>query len=558
MNIFKNVGKTLASSFLRFPALFLLGLCASALFILTLNNSGQIYAIIQDNAGNACLWGMLFAVAMQLALELKASRTIQLVGQALSVVLSFTAFYFILSSLGQHKYTVFFGGILTLASANGFLLSLHTKRFFSKALAAGLATLGIFLLTTMCATLILLAIITLIIQHSVSDYDKVFYSILILNSFFIAPLLFVSYAAKKDEDEYKSPAVFKTAILYVLFPFYVILLTILYIYIIETFLILQTFPVGRISPFVCIATALYIFFYFTLDEFDSKGTKVFYLIGSMILLPLIVVQCFAVAIRIRAFGLTPLRTASLYYIAFSVIFTVLPFIKRGKFMREIFLVFSIFCIFATMVPQTKITNLTVKNHESRIENVLKKYEMLGAQKVILKNTKEIASEDREILRNSYRAIYHEDIFPEWLLPAKKKTTLKDDFYTLFGFSVYYDEDFFATKTTPDYFIMSVDKFNYDLSGFSELESFYKNVSKDDGKIILNLFENDYDVTEQLLNLALAHANSNSNQEVLVLDVDDEIVLLIENATVAIQKSSETNITLDGGFTGIALRRAARK
>ncbi len=559
MNILKNVGKTLYSSFIRFPALFLLGLCASALFILNLAYTENFSGILLDNVGAACIWGMLFAVLCQLAFELKASRKIQIMGQALSVILSFTLFYFLLASLGQHRYTVFLGGILTLSSLNLFLLSLHTKRFFSKALAASLATFGIFILTTVCATAILLAIITLIIQRPVSNYHKVFNSILILNSFFISPLLFISYAAKKDSEEYKSPAIFRGAFLYVLFPFYVILITILYIYIIETFLILQTFPVGRISPFVCIATALYLFFYFTLDEFESKATKVFYLIGSMILFPLIVVQCFALAIRIQAFGLTPLRTASLYYIAFSVIFTILPFIKRGKFMTSVFLIFSVFCIFATIIPQTKITNLTVKNHEARIESILKKYEMLGAQKVILKNTKDLDPKDRKILRDSYREIYREDIFPEWLLPSKTKTTLKDDFYNLFGFSVYYDDEYIQAAEPSVNLTINTDKIDYNLSGFSELESFFKRAEENDEKIILNLFDGDYDITGQLLNLAKLQSSTGLSDEEKVLELNDEIILLIKEAYFNIRKDeSDNKIKFFGHIAGIALRRSDGK
>ncbi len=167
---------------------------------------------------------------------------------------------------------------------------------------------------------------------------------------------------------------FRVFVLRVLFPLYVALLVVLYLYLLKI-LVLRTMPVGQINWFVSYACAVFMFFYFVLEEFQQERlVALFRRWGAVLILPLIAVQAVAVAIRISAYGLTVSRWYGLLFMGFSAIFMVTTLVRQGQYRRLSFLLLAALVVVSTLTP-LKGTRVALWNQQRRIQPILTRYQV---------------------------------------------------------------------------------------------------------------------------------------------------------------------------------------
>lgn len=352
MKFFSSLWNTIKPTLLRFPAAFLLSAFATVmLFTNDLVNCGWVSKSAYFALAKSAFWAFALSVFTRLFEEVlfakfSSKKYIFIASQAVCVILAFFPGYIFSSHDSPRFYLVYFGTFLAL-----FVLCVYML-YFSQSKEKLVANI---LLSLMISSTIAVCIgagfsvIFFAFDQLICNCIGELYSIIWCTAFFFfLPCIFISYATKKDSD-IVIPKSFKVIVLYVLFSLYCILLLVLYAYLIKS-LVTLTLPSGKINPLVSGASLFFLFFYLSLAPYKNKLTSFFYKYGAIFLLVLIAVQLVAFAIRIHAYGFTPARCASLYYIIFSVVFCILPLIQKGKYMQAIYPLFAAICIFASVTP----------------------------------------------------------------------------------------------------------------------------------------------------------------------------------------------------------------
>jgi len=255
--------------------------------------------------------------------------------------------------------------------------------------------------------------------------------------------IFCYYLFYRRQDESSGKA-FKVIALYILFPVFIILLLILYVYLIKA-LVLLKLPNGQINWFVSFASCFYIVFYFILREYkELPVVKFFYRFGAFPFIPLIIIQIYAYILRVSAYGFTGYRYSSLLFIIFSIITIALTFIRRGKYSRYALLILTALVLFDSVTPFNLI-KMAHKSQFSRMMKVLNKYDLFDSENNTLATydndalEKCILDEDRAALLSSYRYLAWTSSvpMPDWAVKIEhyadgRSYEQKMDFVEVFG------------------------------------------------------------------------------------------------------------------------------
>lgn len=208
-----------------------------------------------------------------------------------------------------------------------------------------------------------IAIITLIFIYLIldgEDYDLVARVEILLLGIYYAPTVLYSFCDKKEEIGKFSKIVIK----YVLDTLVMIAFVIIYMYIIKI-IILRDIPSNQIFR---ILSALFIIglpiwtMNLSLDEgkiFDKINKKL-----PLLFIPFIILQIYAVGVRINANGFTEPRYLCLMLIIFEIIYTIV-YVKNKQKVGNMILVFILLTVISTIVPYINmftISNLSQYNN----------------------------------------------------------------------------------------------------------------------------------------------------------------------------------------------------
>ena len=464
MKFFSSLWNTIKPTLLRFPAAFVLSAFATVmLFTNDLVNCGWVSKSAYFALAKSAFWAFALSVFTRLLEEVlfakfSSKKYIFIASQAVCVILAFFPGYIFSSHDSPRFYLVYFGTFLAL-----FVLCVYMLYFSqSKEKVVANAILSLMISSTIAVCIGAgFSVIFFAFDQLICNCIGELYSIIWCTAFFFfLPCIFISYATKKDSD-IVIPKSFKVIVLYVLFSLYCILLLVLYAYLIKS-LVTLTLPSGKINPFVSGASLFFLFFYLSLAPYKNKLTSFFYKYGAIFLLVLIAVQLLAFAIRIHAYGFTPARCASLYYIIFSITFCILPLIQKGKYMQAIYPLFAAICIFASVTPLNIIDSAS-RNQYKRIVSTLKKYGLFSGGKVIPSSkANPLSADDKKTIRSAFFELNDSE---------KKKlgfVSYEKEFREIFGFNAYdvYGEDVFSEVYC--YALDVPDERSVNIQGFSEL------------------------------------------------------------------------------------------
>ena len=188
----------------------------------------------------------------------------------------------------------------------------------------------------------------------------------------LAGQLFLSFLPSKNSPE-PVPPLFEKFLSRLLFPTFLLLLTVLYAYIGKIILTLSM-PVGQMNWFASLAVLGFAFFYLSLHgKEEYSRVAAFIRWGLLIFTPIIIVQLIGVWIRYDAYGLTSARYASLICAIVGIFTLWLAFRRRSP--QRLYLVIAACSLIFTLTP-LNIIDIPLKEQDQRLQRLLADNNML--------------------------------------------------------------------------------------------------------------------------------------------------------------------------------------
>ena len=500
-SVFSKLWRSVKPAATRFPALFVLGIVAAVALALCIPSTvwfeswTEDFDTLMERIAWAGIWGMLLSVLAQLILERQHGRRVQLVAQAVVFAVSLFALPPLFSLINKAYCFTFLllpGVPIALAAGIVFLLAraqgieLTIPNCVISALIAGIASL-----CAMAGLLVVFFAFTeLIVELPDAGREVVLCLLVFLPLIAVQAGIFIAFAAR-EREQISLPAAYKVIILRILLPIGIALLAVLYAYLLKCLFTL-TMPVGKINPFVSLATGFFLFFYFAALPYESPFLAFFRKYGAIFLLPLAAAQIAAFAIRIDAYGYTPARVASLMYIIFSVASCALTLVRGGKYVRGSFLIFAALCILGSATP-LNVIDVAMRSQVARIVRIYRAHDLLANGVPVAEGAAEaLSAEEKRTVYESWDALwrrYDSSSMPKWAQDAS-------DFNSTFGFTAY--EAKHGEKTTAEYYLNVPDAITIDVSAFSYMKRIdsYECDTSEKG-IFARIHGQDIDLTDAL-------------------------------------------------------------
>lgn len=157
----------------------------------------------------------------------------------------------------------------------------------------------------------------------------------------------IAYALK--EEPFVAPKAWKVLVGFIAFPVSLVFLAVLLAYALKC-AVTASLPNGEINWLVGSATLLWLLMHPLLAVFEGRIFTVFRRVGPWCMAPLIALQAVAVAIRINAYGLTPMRYASVLLVVFAALYVIATAIRPTFADRSGLLFVAAMALFAGLSP----------------------------------------------------------------------------------------------------------------------------------------------------------------------------------------------------------------
>lgn len=215
-----------------------------------------------------------------------------------------------------------------------------------------------------CVSLVFLALDKLFGVKIHDIYEFLWY----LSMCSILPVAFVLFAVQR---RFKTPAMpLKVLLDYILLPVFLVNLAILVAYLAKC-VVRLSLPNGEVTWLVSAACTLWLFFHFLCSYDESRFAAFFRAWAGCAIPPLLVLQGVALWLRIRQYGLTPVRYLAIAYSVFFLAAVVLSFIRRGRPFRHVYAVFAAIALFAALSPLNAI-DASVYAQRARVRRICEK------------------------------------------------------------------------------------------------------------------------------------------------------------------------------------------
>ena len=189
---------------------------------------------------------------------------------------------------------------------------------------------------------------------------------------FIAVQIFLASLPDRGKTT-ETPALFRALLVRVLWPVYLLLLAILYLYVAKIIYAWEM-PVGMMNWFASLALlAFSVFFFCFANDARYSLLQRFLRWGLLLFLPILAVQAVAVWQRVEPYGLTVLRYTSILCTMFGIFLLMRAFLRRSP--RPAFLVLAIAVAVFTLTP-LNIVDVPLRTQEARLWRVLLENDML--------------------------------------------------------------------------------------------------------------------------------------------------------------------------------------
>lgn len=316
-------------------------------------------------------WGMLAALAARLFMERKAVRPFfaniipVLVGVAASTAGAW--FWFHVREghpFGQAWQMLYFGGIMTLASAALYMLFVkHNGRTLWGQLLQSAVLVWMVSFVVMLGALLCVGAYSELIAKVPG---ALFVDVMLVVWCAIAPVFMAAMLPKDDVPTEQSR--WYDILFWFITPLGLVLLAVLYAYIAKI-VIHWEMPSGKMNWFASCALSGYLFLWLSLR---GSRVRVFSFLarwGWVSLVPVVATQIVGIVIRYQAHGLTTPRMAGMVTLAIGIYALVLAALDRDA--RSIFAVTAVAGIVFTVSP-LNIVDIPLREQESRLYKVLER------------------------------------------------------------------------------------------------------------------------------------------------------------------------------------------
>ena len=158
----------------------------------------------------------------------------------------------------------------------------------------------------------------------------------------------IAYSTRREVFSF--PKAFRVLLVYVVFPIFLILLGVLWVYLAKC-VISWRFPNGRINGLVTMAASGWMILHLLLGAVEGgAAVRLFRRFGALLILPLSALQASALAIRLADYGLTPSRYLSCLFVAFTVLWAVAILVWHSRSELVGYLLFAALALFAALSP----------------------------------------------------------------------------------------------------------------------------------------------------------------------------------------------------------------
>lgn len=372
-------------------------------------------------AATAAAIGCIFAVALRLFLERRGQER-----HGFEALLTVVVFVFFFILVQGHDWTDPYillktaGPALVFASVGLYCLEPQNEGeepalvvFFAVSKAWLVGTLLIVSLNT-CLT----AFDSLLFSLESRLHTTLYFLIAEFSFLFIGIQVFLASLPERGKNM-ETPALFRALLMRVLWPVYLILLAILYLYVAKIIYV-WAIPVGMMNWFASLALlAFSVFFFCFANDARYSLLQRFLRWGLLLFLPILAVQAAAVWQRVEPYGLTVLRYTSIHCTIFGIFLLVLAFLRRSP--RPALLVLAFMIAAFTLTP-LNIVDVPLRTQEARLWGVLEENGMLQDGEVVENPALAEGARDRLLSASEYLTDQKKTSFLE--TPGMRETLAK--------------------------------------------------------------------------------------------------------------------------------------
>ncbi|MBR1911527.1 MAG: DUF4153 domain-containing protein [Treponema sp.] len=520
MKLFYNLSGSILATVKRFPAVFLLtfstAICTSLIFI-TEELDGNYEDLEHALTALACssIWCAVLSFPLQLFAEQSRKKCIQTILQIFCIAFCFIWYFFCLNLKQDRFFLVYLTTLLAVLALCPFALrhTQHANEIIPNIIASLFQSIVIVSAISIAVSIITFAVNTLFnlggyITDTIRTAVLSFCWIAIFTDYFIINVT-------KTHIDISVPRFLGVIFSSVLVPLYAVFMIVLYIYLAKC-AVTKSFPMRDMNLFCSIATALFITFSLSLNYFDTKTSKLFYIFAPFATIPLIAVQIAITIDRVSAHGISMNRYASMLYILFSIVALLLTFMQNRRFLLYLCPALSVIALVAGITPLNAI-DVPIRSQTGIIRSVLKKNNLYENGIILTDKTNETLSDtDKATIIRAYKKIKDLDDSP-----------FKKDFTETFGFDG-------IPSRNCSYYEFNINQNrnqSVDISSFKELYPI--SYDRDDNRICIRYADSSLDITDSIM----AHMKKKTS------DADDK----------SITQQEPLVITDSHGFTCIITR-----
>ena len=372
-------------------------------------------------AAAAAAIGCIFAVALRLFLERRGQER-----HGFEALLTVVVFVFFFILVQGHDWTDPYillktaGPALVFASVGLYCLEPQNEDeepalvvFLAVSKAWLVGTLLIVSLNT-CLT----AFDSLLFSLESRLHTTLYFLIAEFSFLFIGIQVFLASLPERGKNM-ETPGLFRALLMRVLWPVYLILLAILYLYVAKIIYV-WAIPVGMMNWFASLALlAFSVFFFCFANDARYSLLQRFLRWGLLLFLPILAVQAVAVWQRVEPYGLTVLRYTSILCTIYGIFLLVLAFLRRSP--RPAFLVLALMIAAFTLTP-LNIVDVPLRTQEARLWGVLEENGMLQDGEVVENPALSEGARDRLLSASEYLTDQKKTSFLE--TPGMRETLAK--------------------------------------------------------------------------------------------------------------------------------------
>ena len=327
--------------------------------------------------------------------------------------------------------------------------------------------------------------------------------IFILGVYLVPQLIYSLINVEEEVSKF-----FQKVIKFVLMPFVVAVFTIIYIYMLKI-LILREIPKNQIYR---ISLSLFIIggFIWTVMQY-FKDESIMYRISTklpLVFSPFILLQVYAISVRIGENGLTPARYLCIILIIIEICY-ILIYLFRKNNIKELILVANVFLIISMLIPGINMYDMSLK---SQIKNLN-----------IYKVEREYTNKEREKISGAYYYLRSDEKGKKYIEDTYTEKDIKK-IKELVGY------DKFIEKNTYKHITLNKTD-EIDISGYNKIQqmssSNYGNSNnlKDTFKEV-NFKNNNYkDIIKADITKEIMEYIKNENGKVISIQLDDKKIII---------------------------------